>query len=161
MTARWRGSIRSKRGWLLLRLKSEGGKWVERSSGQPATPAGWKRAEKQLEELVALAHAREDVTGSPGRVTLRAWAERWLAGRRTSVGADADEQLVLEHVLPVLGELRLEEVPRSGAEALRSVLLRARVAPDTRARTLELVAGLLSDARLAGLLARREQSRST
>lgn len=159
MTARWRCSVRVKKGWLLPRLKSEDGKWVERSSGRPATPAGRKRAGKQLEELVALAHARDDVTGSPGRVTLRASAERWLAGRRIGVGADADEQLVLEHVLPVIGDLLLEGVHRSGASQLSAALRQARVAPRRRARSLELVAELLNDARRAGLLPRARHVR--
>jgi integrase len=150
----WRGSVRAKKGWLLLRLKDETGKWVERSSGIPDTPEGWRRAERKLADAVERSHAREDATGSTAPVTVRAWAKRWIADRRRAGvrDADNDESRLELHVLPELGELLLEDVKPRHLDALARAWALGGKAPRTRRNIYSVVKALFRDARIAGLL---------
>lgn len=150
----WRGSLRAKKGWILLRLKDETGAWRERSSGHPDTPDGWRKAKRMLADLVERATAREDATGSTAPVTVRAWSKRWLADRRASGvrDADNDESRLEHHVLDELGELLLEDVKPRHLDALAKAWAAAGKAPRTRRNIYSVVKALFRDARIAGLL---------
>jgi integrase len=152
-TRPWRGSIRAKKGWLLLRLKDETGAWVERSSGLLATPDGWRAARRKLADLVERSRAREEATGSTGPVTVRAWAKRWLKDRRVAGvrDADNDESRLELHVLPELGERLLEDVQPRHLDGLAKAWAAALKAPRTRRNIYSVVKALFRDAKIAGL----------
>ncbi len=48
MARDWHGSVRSKRGWLLVAVKDARGKWVERSTGLRDSPENWPKAREAL-----------------------------------------------------------------------------------------------------------------
>ena len=64
----WNGSLRAKKGWILLSVKDSAGNWPERSTGLPDTPEGWREAERLKAKIVADLKAR--VPREPLRLTV-------------------------------------------------------------------------------------------
>ena len=149
----WRGSLRAHKGWILLTVKDSTGKWVERSTGQPDTPEGWRAAERLRAEAVAELRAREDATGSTGPVTVDAWAKRWIKERDNRDRANDEARLRL-HVLPAIGGMLLQEVkPRHLSDLAREWQA---MAPRTRRNVYSNLKALFRDAAIAGLIERRD-----
>jgi len=45
---KWQGSVLVKRGWLILQLKDDRGRWRQRGTGLKDTPEGRREAERRL-----------------------------------------------------------------------------------------------------------------
>ena len=81
-------------------------------------------AKKELRALLRSGDTGEHV--APDKATLAGWAEQWLAAgcpgrKRQGVGARALErygQLLRKHVLPVLGERKLQQIDSADIDAL-------------------------------------------
>jgi integrase len=145
----WRGSLRAHRGWILLTIKDSSGKWVEKTTGEADTPAGWRAAERLRAEVVAKLQSREAATGSTAPVTVDAWAKTWLA-ERDNRDRENDEARLRLHVLPALGSMLLEEVqPRHLAALAKEWQAKA---PRTRRNIYSVTKALFRDARIAGVL---------
>jgi integrase len=144
----WRGSLRAHKGWILLSVKDSSGDWVERSTGEPDTPAGWAAAEKIRADAVAKLQAREAATGSTAAPTVEGFAHGWVKER----GLDAanDESRLRLHVFPSIGPMLLEDVQPRHLAALAKEW--APLAPRTRRNVYSVLKALFRDARIAGVL---------
>lgn len=127
------------------------GVWKQRSTRLPDTPANRTKAAQYLAEVVAKLKARDTVMGSDaGPVTVRAWTKRWLESR---TGADVinDETRLRLHVLPIIGELDLEEVrPRHIIDVVNR--LKIDHASRTVRNVYSVTKALFRDAALSDLL---------
>lgn len=87
------------------------------------------------------------------RVTLRAYAASW-GEKRTTKTANDDRSRLRDHVLPILGDLALEDIQPRHAKVLVDALKKK---PDIGPKTIRNVVGtartLLRDARFEGLIA--------
>ena len=150
MSKDWKGSVvRDKRGRLLLQLRTPDG-WKQRSTGLTDTPDNRVTAQQALALAVAQLKATEDVAPS-GRVTVRAWAVRWLRDRRTADTRNERARLDM-HVLPIIGDLELTEVrPRH----IVAIVERLKIghAPRTVHNVYSLVKAMFRDAALHDLIA--------
>jgi integrase len=159
MARDWRGGVVAHGGRLYLRVRDSTGEWVDRAPYPDRalldTPDGRATAERVLVEVVRELHARERATeGRPGPLTVDAWSRTWLAERRASGLADAenDEARLRLHVLPTLGAMRLEEVEPHHLKALATAWTAAGKAPRTRRNIYSVVKAMFRDARIDGAL---------
>lgn len=134
---------------LWLRFRDGSGAWRSVSSGLRVGQE--KAAQRMLELVEAQLTGRPDPpppSKAPRRedgLTLQAWFERW-APRRKAMAAWSDEASRFRvHILPALGELRLDEVrPRHVAAWVRQ--LREKLAPRTVRVVYSALRVLLRDA---------------
>jgi integrase len=139
----WRGSVhRDKNGLLSLRVKGLNGKWTTRGTGLPDTEANRAKAAALLATVRAQLKIREAVLKADddddGPVTVAAYYRRWLPTRKGPDFAN-DESRMRLHVLPLIGDLELEDVrPRQILE-----IVNASKAAGLAPRTIRNVYGLL------------------
>jgi integrase len=146
----WQGSLLTRRGRLLLQLRLPAG-WVQRATGLTDTPQNRVTAHEALAMAVAQLKAGGAVDPS-GRVTVRAWAARWLSERKTADVRNERTRLQL-HVLPVIGDLALVEVRPRHIIALVERLKRIERAPRTVHNVYAIVKAMFRDAALNDLIA--------
>jgi integrase len=92
---------------LWITFRDVDGKWRNASTG-------YNRGQEALaqavhDEVVAGVTAKERAQNAPRGVTLRAFAEAWLAKRETETAAD-DRGRIYNHILPALGDIALAEL---------------------------------------------------
>lgn len=136
---------------LWLRLKDRSGKWVDRTTGLAVGRED--EARRQLERIQRTLAAEREVAPT-GKLSVKAWSERWLEQRRRAGldGEGHDETRLRLHVLPTLGRLPLAEVrPRHVLEVVER-LTRAGNAPRTIRNVYSVVQSLYRDAMIADLV---------
>ena len=92
---------------LWITFRDVDGKWRNASTG-------YNRGQEALaqavhDEVVAGVTAKERAQNAPRGITLRAFAEAWLAKRETET-ADDDRGRIYNHILPALGDIPLMEL---------------------------------------------------
>lgn len=119
---------------LYAKIRDAAGKWKQVATGFSVGD------EKKAERWAADADRRvADLCGDGGPLTVAAYAERWLAARRTASIGDDRTRLRL-HALPLIGALPLADVrPRH----LRDLMLTLRAANELAPTTIRQVSGLL------------------
>ena len=109
---------------LWITFRDVDGKWRNAS-------AGYNRGREALaqavhDEVVAGVTAKERAQNAPRGVTLRAFAEAWLAKRDTETAAD-DRGRIHNHILPALGHIPLTELrPRQVREFVEALTKKKR-----------------------------------
>jgi integrase len=130
---------------LYIKYKLADGTWTKKAT--PFLPG----QEAEAEAYLARAQA-EALT--PPSLTVRAYGERWLAGRRALGIQDVenDESRLRNHVYPFLGDLPLEcGVQPQHVLDVVNALKQADAAPRTIRNVYSVVKALFRDARIAGL----------
>jgi len=132
---------------LWIRYQDVDGKWRNASTGFPVGEEG--RAHETLadvERRVAETRAAEGLSPKVTRslLTLREFAEKWLAQRKTETVED-DRGRLYNHIIPVLGDIRLVDLRprhiRDFVEALKRKKKLGNLRKDgTRVETDELIA---------------------
>lgn len=150
----WRGSVvhRAGRSRLYLKVRVDG-RWVMRVT--PYGPGQEREAEAMLAAMRDGLLARESEGLPSGLLTVRAWVSRWLEQRERDEIADApnDRQRLEDHVLPVIGDLSLDEVrPRHLLEVVAALRTAGR-APRTVRNVYGSLRACWRDARIADLTA--------
>jgi integrase len=105
---------------LWIRFRDVGGKWRDASTGYNVGQEDLAQA--TLDEVLARVRQAASPTRETSRVlTVRAFAERWLANRQTDTAAD-DRGRIGNHILPVLGDIPLAELrPRQVRDFVESL----------------------------------------
>jgi integrase len=135
------GSIYPKRGKLWVRFKNHEGTW--RDAPTPYTPGQEPLARRYLAQrerrIEAEVDAGADVGAKPGEpLTVAQYAKKWIKAREPLGLATAsdDETRLRKHVLPRLGEMKLEEVRR---RHIRDLVLQLRADGKLAPRTIHHV----------------------
>jgi hypothetical protein len=135
------GSLYTKRGKLWVRYKNELGKWA--GAPTPYAPGQEDLARRYLSQrerrIAAIVETGAELGTKPGEpVTVAQYAKKWIKSReplRLATASD-DETRLRKHVLPKLGEMKLEEVrPRH----IRDLVLELRAAGTLAPRTIHHV----------------------
>jgi hypothetical protein len=93
---------------LWIRFRDACGKWRDASTGY--TVGQEDLAQSTLDKVLVRVRQAASPTSATSRVlTLRAFAEAWLANRQTETAAD-DRGRIYNHILPVLGDIPLTEL---------------------------------------------------
>jgi integrase len=135
------GSLYTKRGKLWVRFKNERGKWAGAPTAySPGQEDLALRYLKQRERrIAAVVEAGADLGATPGEpLTVAQYATKWIRAREPLGLATAsdDETRLRKHVLPKLGEVKLEEVrPRH----IRDLIMELRAAGTLAPRTIHHV----------------------
>jgi len=109
---------------LWIRFCDVGGKWRDASTGYSVGQEELARA--TLDEVLARVRDAPAPARAPNAVlTLRVYAEGWLAKRKTETVAD-DEGRVYNHILPVLGSTPLAELRPRQVRAFVDALTKKR-----------------------------------
>ena len=148
------GTIYRRGDSLWLGFKDASGKWRYKASG--LGPGEEQKAKKLLERIEAkvaagLAHGAE----KQGPVTVARFADPWIEERRKLGLADADnDQARLRyHILPILGEMRLDQVrPRHVADLVKALRTSGKLAPKSIYNVYSVMKALFRDAHLADLI---------
>jgi len=145
-------SVYSKRGKWYARLKGDKvpGKWSD------ASCEGCTTRDEAIRYATAAQKAIDKRRGvrAPGAVTLHEWVKRWLTIRAES-GHDwkKDRGRLKNHVLPALGSADLADVTTAQiAELVHALRFRARLANRTVRNVYSVLAAVMRDARIAGLI---------
>jgi len=129
-------SIYARGGKLWCRLKDETGVW--RSKRTPF-PVGKEKEARRYADAAQQKLDDRRASGSTGPLTVLAYAEKWLAARTNASKRD-DAGRIRNHVLPVLGPLRMSEVR---ARHIRELVKTLRKNPDLAPRTVRNIYGVL------------------
>jgi hypothetical protein len=137
---------------LWARIKNEHGKWVSQR-----TPYVVGEEDKALRYAAAgqreLVAKQKLVEGGP--VTVRAWSTRWLA-EREKLGLRSvrdDRGRINNHVIPVLGDMRLEDVrPKHVRDLVRSLRKAGEIAPRTIRNTYGILHTMFRDAQVEEII---------
>jgi integrase len=108
-------------------------KWSARPTPYEATDELKQEALEYAEAAQRTIDARISIAGS-SVVTVSSYADRWLTGReaRGLVSVDDDRGRLMNHVLPTLGALRIDEVrPHHIRDLIRELLKNEELAPRT------------------------------
>jgi integrase len=109
---------------LWIRFRDVGGKWRNASTGYSVGEEALAQA--VLDDIVARVAATERAGNSPQVVTVRSFAEAWLAKRETETAAD-DRGRIHNHILPALGNIPLGELrPRQVREFVQALTKKKR-----------------------------------
>ena len=134
------GSVYPRGKKLWARYKNEKGQWE--GAPTPFHAGEGAKARRFLRELEARIDARKTVGASVGlepgeAITVCRYAERWIDDRRKlGIKTWDDERARLRHAMPLLGELKMEDVrPRQ----VRDVVLELRKASGLAPRTIRHV----------------------
>lgn len=128
-------SIFARKRRLYAKLKVDG-KWrqvpTDFQVGDERKAEAWaKKAQAEIDRRLEVA--------KEGPLTVRAYAEAWLAKRKTKTVADDRTRITL-HVLPVIGDMLLVDVrPRHARDVILALRAAGRLAP----RTIRQVSGVL------------------
>lgn len=142
---------RGDRLWCRLKGLHEPGKW-----GSKRTPFVVGEEDK-AERYVKVAQGQIDARGETGADTVKAYATGLWIEQRREAGHEWTKDLgrLTNHVLPVIGALRLADVrTRHIAELVRRLRFQSepRLAPRTVRNIYTVVAALFRDAAVAGLI---------
>jgi integrase len=139
------GSIYPRKRKLWVRYKDESGRWAGATT--PFHLGEEAKAKRYLRELEAGIKARSEAGAEiglkPGEpVTVRRYAERWIADRRAlGIRSVGDDDARLRHALPAIGDLAMEEVrPRH----IRDIVLALRKQDTLAPRTIRHVYATLA-----------------
>jgi integrase len=121
---------------LWCRLKSETGAW--KSKPTPFRVGDETKAHRYAAAAQAKIDARR-ATGATGPLTVATYAERWLE-QRTNASKRDDAGRINNHVLPVLGPLRMTDVR---ARHVRDLVRALKKNPDLAPRTVRNIYGVL------------------
>lgn len=155
------GRIYPRAGRLVLAFKDATGRWQQRRTSYTV-------GQEAAAELL-LAEIREALeTGkewSTGPLTVRAYAARWIEGRKSHVASWKDDLARLEqHVLPSIGDMLLADVrPRHLRTLIQALRLKAaklrsledaprKLAPRTIRSVYSAASAMFRDAALEGLI---------
>jgi integrase len=130
------GSIYPRKRKLWVRYKDESGKWV--GAATPFPLGEETKAKRYLRELQAGIAARKETGAAlglpPGApVTVRRFAERWIADRQAlGIRSADDDDARLLHAMPLIGDLPMEGVrPRNVRDIVLALRKRNTLAPRT------------------------------
>jgi integrase len=139
---------------LYVKIKNAAGQWEQVATGyavgEEAAAEAWAAAQRRQ----IAAEVRAGSTGGP--LTVRTFAAGWLERRKLLV-ADwrNDEQRLRDHVLPVLGHLRLVDVhARHLVDLFADLRSSGALAQRTIYNVYSVISALLRDAELAGVIDR-------
>lgn len=145
-------SVYSKRGkwWARLKGDKQPGKWSD------APCEGCTSREEAMRYAKAAQKAIDKRRGiiRPDAVTLRDWVKRWLV-LREEAGHDwkKDRGRIEKHVLPALGGLDVPDITTAQiADLVHGLRFRAKLANRTVRNIYSVLAAVLRDARIAGIL---------
>ena len=147
---------------LWLRFKGPDGKWTQASSGfSVGQEREAKAALKKLDLKIGAEREVRDAGGSPldvalreGPLTVSRWSQAWQSTREGVVeDPGSDESRLRLHVLPVIGEMLLDEVrPRHLIALFKTLRAKKTLAPKTLWNVYAVVKALFRDAVLADLI---------
>jgi len=147
------GSVYPRGKKLWLRFKGPDGKWTQSKTdflvGQEVQA---RLALRQLEDRIAAKGEFEELTKGP--LTVSAYAARWLEEREGLIEDHrSDASRLRLHVLPAIGDMRLEDVrPRHLIELFRKLRVTGLLAPKTIYNVHGVVKALFRDAHLGDLV---------
>ena len=149
----WRGCVvrRSGRSRLYVKVRIDG-RWVLRAT--PYRVGEESKADAMLAAMRDDLLARESQGLPSGRLTVRAWAKRWLEERERAgdVADTVGERSRLDtHILPALGDMTLDEVRPRHVVAMLDRARSAGLAPRTIRNVYSVARSLWRDARIADL----------
>ncbi len=147
-------SVFARAGKLYATIKTPGGAWVQRVTPYPV---GKETEAKRFAARLARTFAAQAEAGAGAAgLTLAAYAKTWLAQRTGLVDDHANDETRLRlHVLPALGHLLLEDVQARHLAGLFAGLRTAgKLAPRTIYNVYSVIAALLRDAEIEGLIDR-------
>jgi len=105
---------------LWIRFRDDSGKWCSASTGYNVGQEDLAQA--TLDEVLTRVRQAASPASATGHVlTVRAFAEMWLANRQTETAAD-DRGRIYNHILPILGDIPLVELrPRHVRDFVESL----------------------------------------
>jgi integrase len=144
-------SLYQKHGKWYARLKGDKvpGRWSDVSTGETDR----EKAERFAAAAQKTIDKRRGVRRADAK-TLREWVETWLT-RREESGHDwkKDRGRLTKHVLPVFGDAELSDVTTARiAELVHALRFRAKLANRTARNVYSVLAAVMRDARIAGLI---------
>ena len=134
---------------------SNGGKRFGKSFKKKSDAQAWLRKMQNKLEMGA------DHEG--GKVTLEVYLPRWLENKRAAISpkhAYHYEQLIRDHIVPYIGEIRLKDLRLSRVEKLYTDLLKLKVGRRTIGMTHAVLRGALGKAVQYGLIGKNPASSS-
>jgi integrase len=148
------GSIYPRKNKLWIRFKGADGAWTQsKTPFHLGEDDGARKLLKRVESKIA---AGAEVQGSDaGPLTLAIYARKWNEERSKLGLADwkNDEARLLNHVLPRLGSMPIDEIrPRHLADVFRRLRGIGKLAPKTIRNIYSAVMALFRDAQLADLI---------
>jgi integrase len=121
---------------LYAKIRDVNGKWIQVATG---FDVGDEAAARRWATARDREASDERARRGDGPLTVRAYAERWLARRITKTKRD-DENRLRKHVYPLLGDLMLVDVrPRHARDLVMALRAAGKLAP----KTIREVSGLL------------------
>jgi integrase len=139
---------------LWIRFKGPDGKWTQRKTSHLV--GSEPKARKLLIEVEAKIEAgAEFAEAGSGPITVARYAEKWISDRESLGLADwgGDAARLKNHVLPTIGNLRLDEVrPRHLVDMVRTLRGLAKLAPKTIYNIYSTLKALFRDAKIDDLL---------
>jgi len=145
---------------LWIRFKGPDGRWTQQKTSHSVGNETKVRkllleTEARIAAGTAFAAGNPDLTAGGGPITVGRYAKKWIEERAGLGLADCagDAARLENHVLPVIGSLRLDEVrPRHLAELVRTLRGQAKLAPKTIYNIYSTLKALFRDAKIADLL---------
>lgn len=151
MTAEWRGSVyvRGRKLWLRLKLDGE---WTDRPTPFYVGEEAKARALLgKIRDKVAAGEALGDADLGP--LTVRRYSERWLEHRKRLVPDwPSDDSHLRVHILPAIGDVRLEDVRPRHLAALVERLRLDGAASRTVRNVYSTCRSMFRDAAIADLI---------
>lgn len=147
---------------LWLRFKGPDGKWTQASSG--FTVGQEREAKSALKKLDVRIGAEREVLDAgdsaigvalrEGPLTVNRWSQAWQLTRQGVVeDSSSDESRLRLHVLPVIGEMLLDEVrPRHLIALFKMLRAKKTLAPKTLWNVYAVIKALFRDAVLGDLI---------
>jgi len=145
---------------LWIRFKGPDGRWTQQKTShsvgsEPKARKLLLEVEARIAAGTAFAAGSLDLAAGAGPITVGHYAKKWIEDREGLGLADCagDAARLENHVLPVIGSLRLDEVrPRHLAELVRTLRGQAKLAPKTIYNIYSTLKALFRDAKIADLL---------
>jgi integrase len=138
---------------LWIKFQDAKGKWIYRSTDyRPGQEAQARKLLRRVEEKIA-----QGGTPDNGPLTVAKYASKWIREYKEMGIAEWEnhEARLRLHVLPVIGELPIDDVrPRHIAELFKNLRRKGRHAPKTIHNIYSAVQGLFREAEVEGLVDR-------
>ena len=148
------GSVYRRGNKLWIRFKGADGKWTQSTTDYSV---GQERAARKLLSKVEdkIAAGLELGEAEEGPLTVARYAARWIE-EREKLGLDdwtLDKSRLAHHVLPTLGDMRLDQVrPRHISELAKKLRMGGKLAPKTIYNIYSVMKALFRDAHLGDLI---------